>query len=36
MQYIITGKNPNQLTYCVETKKKALNSLTVRAKDKPR
>ena len=33
MQCIITGKRSNQLTYCDETKKKALNSQTVRAKE---
>ena len=33
MQCIITGKQPNQLTYFVETKKSALNSQTVKARE---
>ena len=35
MQCIITGKQPNYLTYCDETKKRALNSQTVIAKENP-
>ena len=34
MQYIITGKQPNQLTNCGEAKKGAINTQTVRAKKK--
>ena len=35
MQYIITGEQPNQLTNCDKTKKRALNTQTVRAKEYP-
>ena len=35
MQCIITGKQPNQLTNCDKTMKRALNSQTVRAKETP-
>ena len=35
MQFVITGKRQNQLTYCDETKKRAPNSQTVRAKENP-
>ena len=35
MQCIITGKQPNQLTNCDETMKRALNTQTVRAKENP-
>ena len=35
MQCIITGKQTNQLPYCDETSKSALNSHTVRGKEKP-
>ena len=34
MYNIIRGKQSNQFTYCDETKKRALNSQTVRAKEK--
>ena len=33
MQRIITGKQPNQLPNCYETKKMAINKQTVRAKE---
>ena len=36
MQCIITVKQPNQFTNCDETKKRTLNTHTVRAKEKPR
>ena len=35
MQCIITAKQPNQLANCDETKKMALNTQTVRVKEKP-
>ena len=35
MQLIITGKQENQLTNCGETMKRAFNTHTVRAKEKP-
>ena len=35
MQCIITGRPPNQLTYCDETTKRAFNSQTARAKETP-
>ena len=34
MQYIITGKQSNKLTYCVE-KKRALKAQAVRARENP-
>ena len=35
MQCVIAEKQPNRSTYCDDTKKRAFNSQTVRAKENP-